>query len=150
MTNDVRDTRARQGVTPMELADKLTILLDLLESRGALTATVCQLKPMRHVNVTPYNHAMHHEIVNRPGVFGCDTQIRMGSLARDGYHVLRAFSPIIDKTYACAVLSLPVPSPTPFFDFVHPDQQARFDKEWPRLTQSFRPSMSLDNHGWRR
>ena len=131
VTNDVRGTRARGRTTPGEVAGRVSELIGVLEGAGARAVVVCQTKPMRLVDVTGYNEAIHRGIVDRRGVYRVDTQVRMDYLARDGYHVLPACGGVIDRMYACAVMGVPVPCPTPREGFRHREQCSDFEREWP-------------------
>ena len=125
-------------------------LLDSLDTAAA--AVVLQTKPIRHLNVTPFNDMIHKLCVSRQRVFGCHTQIRMRDLARDGYHVAPYCMDVIDKTYACAILGKPVPCPTPDEDFSHHEQTVEYRKNFPRLGGADKRGQDSDRnaiHGWR-
>ena len=119
VTNDVRKV-----CDPWEVGRRMTKVLDALEGAAAVVAV--QVKPIRHLDITPYNETLHHLCTTRKGVFGCHTQIRMDDLGRDGYHVSPQCADIIDRTYVRALLGAPVPSPTPPGDFFHPEQMREY------------------------
>ena len=130
MTNDVRRT------TPPEMARRTGMLLDIFEEAETEAVVVCEVKPIRHLDVRPFNEALHSLLSTRKGTFGCHTQIRMDHLARDGFRVSQRNAGIIDRTYACAIIGIPVPDPTPPEEF-DPD----FDhliREWLAVKQSAR------------
>ena len=115
---------------------------------GAVAVVVCQLKPMEITDVTPYNQLMDEYLGRerdrgRDG-FGCRTQIRLDFLKPDGYHVRPDFDAVIDRTYACAFLGVPVPRPTPWDCFVPDNVRRRWELEWPRLAGR---GLSMINHG---
>ena len=106
--------------------------------RGAAAAVVCQLKPMQTVDVSPFNSLLNDYLLcekdrGRQG-YGCCTQIRLEFLRSDGYHIRPEFDSVIDRTYACAFLGIPVPRPTPWDAFVPDAVRKRWELEWPRLT----------------
>ena len=57
----------------------------------------------------------------------------MDYLKADGFHIRPEFVSVIDRTYACAFLGIPVPYPTPFDEFVPASVRQRWEVEWPRL-----------------
>ena len=95
---------------------------------AAEAVVVCQIKPMQLTDVRPFN-ALLHEYLRGVGGFGCQTQVRMEFLKKDGYHVLPQFDSVIDRTYACALQGVPVPCPTPEEDFVPDYVRRRSEKE---------------------
>ena len=145
LTNDVRGTRQRPAATPEQLISRVKKLQGVLGTAAA--AVICQVKPMQCTDVRPYNALLHDYLSSRKDhvSFGCKTQIRIGYLRDDGYHVKPQYDSIIDRTYACAILGLHVPCPTPPDHFVPDFVRRRFEREFPRL-------MGQDlaqNHGWR-
>ena len=129
---------------------RLGKVLDVLEKAAAVV--VVQVKPIRHLNVTQINGDIHRLCVSRDKVYGCHTQIRMRDLARDGFHVSPHCSDIIDKTYSCAILGIPVPCPTPCEDFFHPQQTRDYERAWPALKRGDREGQERERnaiHGWR-
>ena len=107
-------------------------LLDVIKGADARAVVVCQIKPITFLNVSPFNEALHHLIINHGGVYGCDTQVRMSHLAYDGFHVTPDYAGIIDRTYACAIMREPVPCPTPAEEFITA-QEWNFRRDWPRV-----------------
>ena len=147
VTNDVRKVRE-----PWEVTRRVGKLLDVLEKAAAVV--VVQVKPIRSLDVTDFNKAIHRLCVSREGVFGCHTQITMRDLASDGFHVSPHCGDIVDKTYACAILGKPVPCPTPPEGFFHPWQSAAYEQEWPRVDENKSKQGGQERvrnaiHGWR-
>ena len=155
LTNNVRGTRQRTAASP----DELVYLTDQLRQRilaaGAAKVIICELKPMQCVDVSPYNRALHYYLLSQGDHgYGCMTQIRLEYLANDGYHVISEFGSVIDKTYACAIMGVPPPCPTPREEFVPGHIRRRRDIEWPRLPgggntqRGFRAEGQSHIHGW--
>ena len=149
LTNDVRGTRLRPAVSPQKLVHMVDLLRKKLREAGAESVVVCQLKPMQIVDVSPYNKLLSEYLRTERnegrGGFGCRTQIRLEFLKTDGFHIRPEFDAVIDRTYACAFLGIPVPRPTPWDCFVPINVRRRWESEWPRLT-GVRASMNI--HGW--
>ena len=103
---------------------------------------MCQLKPMEVMDVTPLERGYGR------GGYGCRTQIRLGQLRPDGYHVQPSFCGVIFRMYACAILGVEVPCPTPDDAFVPTSVRRRWEAEWPRLESEGRAH--IERHGWRR
>jgi hypothetical protein len=112
LTNNTRGTRARPRMTPGALAEKLGRLMGML-MRDAEAVVVCEMKPMRHIDITPYNEALHLECMGRERVYGCHTQIRMNNLVGDGFHIRMQCAAVLDRTYAYSLMGIPVPCPSP-------------------------------------
>ena len=147
LTNDVRGTRRRPPATPEELIQRLDRLGRRL--RMAEDIVVCQIKPMQDKDVSPYNGLLNDYLFSN-GVWGCHTQIRMEQLKPDGYHILPQFGSLLDRQYACAILGLEVPFPTPPENFVPDHVGRRYEGEWPRLDgRGVRSEGQNPNHGWR-
>ena len=145
LTNDVRGTSSRQAVSPQELINYVDQLGGKLREAGATAMVVCQLKPMQVTNVTPFNELLDKYLrAQGSGGHGCRTQIRLNYLKSDGFHILPQYDSIIDKTYACALMGLPVPNPTPLDEFVPYHVRCRWEKDWPRIGEG-----QMRNHGWR-
>ena len=49
--------------------------------------------------------------------YSVQTQIQMDYLRHDGFHISKQFESVVDKTYACALMGVPVPNPTPVANF---------------------------------
>ena len=133
MTNDVRGTRAQRPVEPWELEERLRVVIGELRRSGAGEVVLCEMKPMRDINVVPYNIRIHALILCNEGVGGCSTQIQHDYLKEDGYHVRPEFGSVLDRTYACAVMDRTVPCP--YFDSGIYDWHTRrhWEQEWPPL-----------------
>ena len=129
ITNDVRKVR-----DPWEVARRMGKVLDICGDAAAVVVT--EVKPIRHLDVTPFNKELHKLYATREKVFGCHTQVRMRDLGRDGFHVSPHCADILDKTYSCAILGIPVPCPTPIWDFSHPMQQRDYEAEYPSAEES--------------
>ena len=137
LTNDVRGTRARPAVSPRELIRLVDQLRWKVMRAGAVGVVVCQVKPMQAMDVTPHNSLLNDylrdEAKRGRGGHGCRTQITLDSLRPDGFHIKPQYSSVLDKTYACAMLGVNVPCPTPLNDFVPNHVRERREIEWPRL-----------------
>ena len=110
---------------------------------------------MQCVDVTAYNSKLHYYLLSQGGLgYGCETQVKLNHLANDGYHVRKEFSPVMDLTYACAVMGAPMPHPTLREDFVPDHIRRRRDLEWPRLPggggaqYGVRSEGQSNIHGW--
>ena len=149
LTNDVRGTRARPAASPQQLVRLMDRLRTRLMTAGATATVVCQLKPMQVTDVSPYNDLLHDYLHGeqkrgRHG-FGCRTQIGLDFLKADGYHIKPQYDSVVDKTYACAILGVPVPFPTPWGGFVPDHVRRRWEAEWPRLVGG---EGHLSQNGW--
>ena len=86
--------------------------------------------------------------------YGISTQIRMEYLRPDGFHIKNKFDTVIDKNYACALLGVPVASPTPIENFEPDFVRRRRDVEWPRISGgAYAQSRGFNEghagiHGW--
>ena len=137
LTNDVRGTRSRPSVSPQQLVRLVDSLRRKVMAAGAAAVTVCQLKPMQTTDVTPFNDLLNSYLRRekqrgRDG-FGCGTMIRLDNLRGDGYHLKPECWSVLDRTYACALLGVDVPFPTPWNDFAPSFVRQRWESEWPRL-----------------
>ena len=107
---------------------------------GATGVLTCQIKPMQATDVTPYNayldDYLRYERLKGRGGYGCRTQITLDSLRPDGFHVKPEYDSVVDKTYACAILGVSVPCPTPVDQFLPYHVRLRQEKEWPRIGQN--------------
>ena len=141
----------RPAVTTDELIRRVHILQDRLWTAGASSITVCEIKPMEVKDVTPYNMALHEYLcATGDSGNGCRTQIRRDFLKPDGFHVQPRFLSILFKQYACAILGLDVPCPTPMEDFVPSHIRRQYEIEFPGLTSrsSNRYEGREMSHGW--
>ena len=149
LTNEVRGMRTRQALSPEELVHPVHQLRRLLMSMGAAGAVVCQLKQMEITDVTPYNRLLHEYLQMEQrygcGGYGCRTQIRLDQLKPDGYHVRPSFSGVIYRSYACAMLGIEVPCPTPDDGFVPTIVRRRWEAEWPSVSSKGRAQ--YERHG---
>ena len=100
---------------------------------GAAAIVTCQIKPMQIDDVSPYNNALSEYLKAQRGGYGCSTQIRLGFLKPDGYHVRPQYDSVIDKTYACAVRGVHVIDPTPLDEFIPDHVRRSWQQAWPRL-----------------
>ena len=145
LTNDVRGTKQKTAASPEDLVRRVDELLGELFT--AESATVCQIKPMRHMDVSPYNYILD-DYLRFWGIFACPTQIRMEDL-RGGFHIKHQADSVLDKTYACAILRVPVPCPTPAENFVPEFVRMQFQKDWPLPGGRIVASEGYrGNHGW--
>ena len=151
LTNEARGMRARRALTPDELVHRVHRLRRILMSAGATGVVTCQLKPMEVKDVGPYNDGLHRylqeESRNGRGGYGCRTQIRLGHLRSDGYHIKPTCEGIICRTYACAILGINVPCPTRDSEFTPTIARRRWESEWPSL--GVRGGTQSERHGWK-
>ena len=144
LTNDVRGTRMRPALSAQEMVRGIDRLRSRLRMAGAAATIVCQLKPMQILDVTPFNQSLSDYLRAQNGGFGCRTQIRLSDLSGDGYHVIPQADSVIDKTYACAIMGVPAPCPTPHDEFVPDHLRRRWEKEWPGIGE--RAGRSANSH----
>ena len=154
MTNDARGTTTRRAVSPHELVSHVACLIERLRAAGAASTIVCEIKPMEIVDVSPYNVLLNEYLLTEGGSessYGCRTQIRLDYLKRDGYHLLPQYESILDRTYACALMGVHVPCPTPFEEFTPFHVRRRWDAEWPSLGGNCWGAMRApsSDYGWR-
>ena len=148
LTNDVRGTRSRPAVTPQQLLRLVDGLRRKVMAAGAVAVTVCQLKPMQATDVTLYNQELDSYLRRekdrgRDG-FGCRTMIRLDFLKGDGYHIRPDYWSVLDRTYACALLGIDVPFPTPWNEFAPSFVRQRWESEWPRMPGG---GADMNHHG---
>ena len=155
ITNDVRGTHQRAGTTPAETVIRVDLLRKKLREMGAEAVVVAEVKPMQVVDVRPHNKYLHEYLRAQGGSgYGVETQIRMEYLRPDGFHIRNEFDTVIDKTYACALLGVPVASPTPTENFEPYFVRRRRDAEWPRIVDGAYAQSRGSNeghariHGW--
>ena len=106
----------------------------------------------------PHSQLLHEYLLathNDGGtVYGCRTQIRLEYLKADGFHVKPQYDPVIDKTYACAVMGINVPCPTPPDEFMPEHIRQQWRKDWPEVGRMGDSSGRFEgprwNYGWRR
>ena len=122
LTNDTRGTRARPAVSPEELIRLVDCLRWAVMQAGAVGVVTCQVKPMQAIDVSPHNSLLNNYLLverrKGRGGYGIRTPISLDNLKPDGYHVRPEYDPVIDRTYACAILGVDVPNPTPLDQFV--------------------------------
>ena len=155
LTNEVRGTRQRAAVSTDELVNRVDKLRWKILEAGATAVIISEIKPMQCVDVTPFNSALHDYLLTLGGYgYGCATQIRLEFLANDGYHVRPQFSSIIDKTFACLIMEVPIPCPTPRDEFVPDHVRRKRDIDWPALRGGGNVQMGMRSegqsriHGW--
>ena len=153
MTNEARGMGTRRAISPHELVSHVACLSERLRVAGASATIICEIKPMEVVDVSPYNALLNEYLLTEGGDrnFGCRTQTRLDHLKRDGYHLLPQYQTILDRTYACALLGIHVPCPTPFEEFTPFHVRRRWDVEWPSLGGNCWGAMRAPNfdYGWR-
>ena len=145
LTNDVRGTRQRQPLEPEELVRQIHVLREKTQWANARETVICQVKPMRYVDVTPHNVLLHEYLCGQ-GVSGCQTMIHMEFLKHDGYHILPQFKSVLDRQYACALLGTPVPCPTPYENFISGYIRQTYNQNWPSLSR--RNEGPNSRYGW--
>ena len=134
LTNNVRGGRRNQVDTPQQLIQRIDGLRKSLFAAGAAAVVITEIKPMRMNDVRPYNRELHNYLRNcGTSGFGCKTQIRMEYLRADGFHVNPMYCGVVDRGYACALLGIDVPCPTPDDNFIPDYLRRRMDRDWPRL-----------------
>jgi hypothetical protein len=111
-TNNIRDTRGQAQMTPQELIDRVGKVVTIMKEKGARGMTVCEVKPMNLMDMTPYSKSLYHSCRNKK-ISWCQTQSGVRNLRDDGYHMLPASFRVLNVTYAYAVMGKPVPNPTP-------------------------------------
>ena len=146
LTNDIRGTRVRPAASPQQLVQNVDRLRKRLRVAGATATVVCQVKPMEVTDVTQHNQQVSDYLRNQVGGYGCPTQIRLEHLKPDGFHIRPQFDSVIDKTYACAIRGVPVPSPTPLNEFLPLSMRRRWEADWPRIGGG---TTQNRNHGWK-
>ena len=156
LTNDVRGTHQRAALTPDELVFQTDKLRRQILAAGAASVIICEVKPMQHTDVTPYNSSLHDYLLSLGGSgYGIETQIRLEFLRNDGFHVKREYAEVIDKMYACAIMGIQVPCPTPKDEFVPIHIKRRREEDWPALSGRGNAQMGVRAegqtrvHGWR-
>ena len=152
LTNNVRDTRSGPALSPDELIWCLDRLRDSLWAASASQIIVCEVKPTQRTDVSPYNCAIDQYLKSRKeidGGYGCRTQVRMDQLRADGLHLKPQFHSVLNETYACAIIGMPVPYPTPLEDFQPAHVRRRWEREWP-VVGGRQNEMRAANaqHGW--
>ena len=134
VTNNIRGGKKHYPEPPDLVSDRVAALRELILANSAKAVVVCELKPMKRVDVRYHSLRIHNYLVScGKGGFGCRTQIRMRYLRDDGFHIQPKFDSIVDRTYACALLGIHVPDPTPFDDLTPEYERRRWDKQYPRL-----------------
>ena len=146
LTNDVRGTKKKSPLEPEELVRQIHLLREATCWANAKETVICQVKPMQHVDVTHHNKLLH-EYLCKQGVTGCQTMICMEFLGRDGFHIMPQFKSVLHRQFACALLGVPVPCPTPYQNFISGHIRRAFDQNWPNLMGSSTEG-SNSHHGW--
>ena len=119
LTNNVRGSKKDPPDSPDDFIAKVDELRHLILGRGARDLKIMQIKPMRHVDVRPYNERLHRYLLDCPDpTYGSGTMVRMSFLKGDGFHIHPMYHSVLDRTYACALLAVEVACPTPDDDFV--------------------------------
>ena len=75
--------------------------------------------------------------------------IRREFLKVDGFHILPKFKSVLHRQFACALLGVQVPCPTPAEDFVPEYVGRMYDQDWPQLLSRGKAEVSSSQHGWR-
>ena len=156
ITNDVRGTQRKPAATPEEAVNRVDMLQGMLRANGAEDVITMQIKPMQFTDVTSHNHALNEYLLSQGGRgYGCETQIRLEYLRNDGFHVMRQYDSVIDKNYACALLGISPPSPTPQAEFEPEYIRRKREVDWPHLRGRGVAQMDMRYegqshvHGWR-
>ena len=139
-TNDVRGTPRVPRAWPDEVDQRFERVVRLLLKRGAVGVVGCEVKPMKFMDVTPYSWAIHCACLrlrtHGHRVHGCQTQTGVSHLGKDGFHISPSFSMVLDRTYVCAIMGVPVPCPTPSWDRYR-DMDLRGEWPTPREAQGW-------------
>ena len=144
LTNHAKGSWRSCSDTPEQLTHRVDEFRRLLISSSAAAVVICQIKPMQTVDVRPFNQSLHQYLSScGTANYGCLTQIRMDYLRADGTHISPKYGTVLDRTYACALRGVPVPSPTPEYDFVPYAFRRRWDDDWPRLVGNVRAGQGL-------
>ena len=138
LTNNVRGNVRQPADTPEQLVERVDQLRRALLSASAAAVVVMEVKPMRYVDVRPYNYLLSSYLMNCQAGYGSKTMIQMEHLKYDGYHVSPMFGSVLDRSYACALLGTHVPCPTLPDGFTPEFVRRRMEESWPRL----------GNRGW--
>ena len=131
ITNDVRGTRLQERVEPGEVVERLRRVIG--EMGGADEVVVCEVKPMQHINVVPFNARIHGLLLDMGRVRGCRMQVRHEHLGRDGYHIAPQYGRVLSVQYGCAIAGWQVPCP--YWDGVDYGRILAewAEREWPPL-----------------
>ena len=134
LTNNIRGSWRSQADSLQQLVNRVDRLRQTLLAAKAAAVVVIEVKPMRIVDVRPFNRLLSEYLRNcGTSGYGCKTQIRMEFLKPDGYHINPYYDSVIDRTYACALRGIEVPCPTPEQNFIPDFVRHRKDQDWPRL-----------------
>ena len=134
LTNNIRGNWSKRRETPDQVVDKVARVRELILSKSAVAVVVCEVKPMEVVDVRPYNRQLHSYLdsCGKSG-YGCNTQIKLDFLTSDGFHISHKYWSVLHRTYACALLGIPVPCPLRDDDFIPLSFRRRWETQWPRL-----------------
>ena len=103
--NDVRGTRLQERMEPGEVAERLRRVIG--EMGGAEEVVVCEVKPMQHINVVPFNARIHGLLLDTGRVRGCRTQVRHEHLGRNRYHIAPHYGRVLSMQYWCRTYGAP-------------------------------------------
>jgi hypothetical protein len=128
-TNDIRGARGQAQTTPQELTARVGKVVAIIKEKGARGVTICEVKPMNLMDVTPFSKLLHRNCKSRK-IGWCQTQLGVGDLKNDGYHILPSSLKVLDGTYAYAVMGMPVPNPTQTYQKW---RHQLMEQEWPQV-----------------
>ena len=112
VTNSIRGRGGRLRTTPREISREMKILLDVIKDKKALAITVCEVKPIRHLDVSLHNTSLR-DLYRREAIYERSTEITMKDLTHDGFHVKSGCDDLTNKAYARAIQKHLPPKPAP-------------------------------------
>ena len=116
-------------MTPEEGGDRVGRVVATIKEKGARGVAVCEVKPMSLLDVTPFSDLLRRRCLESK-IGWCQTQLEIANLKEDGFHILPPFLRVLDASYACAVMGVPVPHPTPAY---RKWRHHKLQGEWPQL-----------------
>ena len=134
VTNDVKGNWKHFPADPEETVRRIDLLRAALFAAGAATVIVCQVKPMRSLDVRLHNEHIHQYLKDVPGGYGVPTMVRMEYLRKDGLHIDSRYDSILDRNYAYALQGTRIPCPTPHCNFIPDDVRRTYYADFPRTT----------------
>ena len=134
LSNDARPMKKAPKLSPDRHAQELDKLRKKLWQKGAAKVVLCSVKPTQRADLTEYVERIHRYLKSVEGVdggHGCHSQVRLEHLRADGLHIQPRFYYVLQQTYACALLAVNVPDPTPLEGFTPDNVRQAYRREWP-------------------